>query len=105
LVEPDVLVAPLDEVRTLEWSRVKTLLLVIEVLSPSSRRADRFTKRVEYQRQSIPCYWVIDPDERQVEIWTPADAFPRIERVRLVWHPAGAAQPFVIALEDLFRPI
>jgi Uma2 family endonuclease len=41
LVEPDVFVAPFEEVRTLDWARVKTLLLVVEVLSPSSRRADR----------------------------------------------------------------
>jgi Uma2 family endonuclease len=105
LVEPDVFVAPLEEVRTLDWARVKTLLLVAEVLSPSSRRADRFTKRVEYQRQNVPCYWIIDPDERQVESWSPADTFPKIERERLVWHPAGATQPLVISLEELFRPI
>jgi Uma2 family endonuclease len=105
LLEPDVFVAPFSEVRTLSWDRVKTLLVVIEVLSPSSRRADRFTKRIEYQRQRIPHYWIIDADERQVEVWTPADTFPALQRERLVWHPAGAAHPFVMSLEDLFRPI
>ena len=105
LVEPDVFVAPLEEVRTLDWARIRTLLLVVEVLSPSSRRADRFTKRVEYQRQNIPCYWIVDPDERQVEIWSPADTFPRFEREGLVWHPAGAAHPLAIPLDELFRPI
>lgn len=105
LVQPDVFVAPLEEVRTLEWASIKTLLLVVEVLSPASRRADRFTKRVEYQRQNIPCYWIVDPDDRQVETWSPGDAFPIFERERLIWHPAGAARPFVLALEELFRPI
>lgn len=105
LVEPDVFVAPLEEVRTLDWAQVKNLLLVVEVLSPSSRRADRFTKRVEYQRQNIPCYWIVDPDECQVETWSPADTFPQVERERLIWHPAGAAHPFVLSLEELFRPI
>jgi Uma2 family endonuclease len=105
LVEPDVFVAPLGEVRTLDWAQVKTLLLVVEVLSPSSRRADRFTKRVEYQRQNIPHYWIIDADERQVEVWTPADTFPTFERERLVWHPVGAGQPFTLSLKELFRPI
>jgi Uma2 family endonuclease len=105
LVEPDVFVAPKSEARTLNWAQVKTLLLVIEVLSPSSHRADRFTKRVEYQRQNIPCYWIVDADAHQVEVWTPDDTFPTVERERLVWHPAGALQPFVLALEELFRPI
>lgn len=105
LVQPDVFVAPLEQARTLDWAQMKTLLLVIEVLSPSSRRADRFTKRVEYQRQNVPDYWIVDPDERQAEVWSPADTFPRIERERLVWHPAGAAHPFVLTLNELFRPI
>ncbi len=105
LVEPDVFVTPLEEARTLEWARMKTLLLVIEILSPSSHRADRFTKRVEYQRQNIPCYWIVDPDERQVEAWSPADTFPVFERERLIWHPAGAGRPFELSLEELFRAI
>ena len=105
LVQPDVFVAPLAEVRSLDWSQVKTLLLVAEVLSPSSKRADRFTKRIEYQRQNVPCYWVIDPDGRQVEVWTPVDTFPLVERERLSWHPAGAGQPFVLNLPEFFRPI
>jgi Uma2 family endonuclease len=105
LVEPDVFVAPIDEVRTLDWGKVKNLLLVIEVLSPSSRRADRFTKRVEYQRQNIPWYWIVDPDEHVVEIWSPAATFPRIERHRVVWHPEGATQALTVSLGELFRPI
>jgi len=47
----------------------------------------------------------VDADERLVEIWTPADAFPAFERERLSWHPAGAARPFAIELQDLFRPL
>ncbi len=38
LVQPDVFVADLDQARTLDWREVKTLLLVIEVLSPSTAR-------------------------------------------------------------------
>ena len=43
LVQPDIFVIPLDQARTLEWSKIQRLLLVAEVLSPSSVRADRFT--------------------------------------------------------------
>ena len=38
LVQPDVFVVAPDEARTLTWSRVRTLLLVAEVLSPSTAR-------------------------------------------------------------------
>jgi Uma2 family endonuclease len=105
MVQPDVFVVPLEQVRTLEWRQMKTLLLVAEVLSPSSARGDRFTKRIEYQREGVSVYWIVDPDERRVEIWTPQDIAPRFERDRLIWHPAGATRPFEIDLGELFRPI
>jgi len=105
LVQPDVFVVPRDEARTLDWARVQTLLLAAEVLSSSSARADRFTKRRLYQERGIPLCWVVDGDERLVEVWTPEDGLPRVERDRLVWHPAGATRPFTLELAELFRPI
>lgn len=105
LVQPDLLVVPLDQARTLDWSRMTDLRLVIEVLSASSARADRFTKRRLYQEVGVPVYWVVDPDERAVEVWSPDATLPAVERERLTWRPAGAAAPFVLSLEELFQPI
>jgi Uma2 family endonuclease len=105
LVQPDVFVAALDEVRTLTWSRVQTLLLVVEVLSPSSVRGDRTLKRIRYRDAGVPLYWLVDGDTRSVEVWTPADDFPAFERRQLSWHPEGATQPFTLDLEELFRPL
>ena len=105
LVQPDVFVAAAAEARTLVWSRVRTLLLVAEVLSPSTARGDRFLKRLRYREAGVPLYWVVDGDAHSVEVWTPADDFPRVEREALVWHPAGAREPFTLELEELFRPL
>jgi Uma2 family endonuclease len=105
LVQPDVFVAALDEARTLDWTQVRTLLLVAEVLSPSSARADRFTKRRRYQEAGVPLYWVVDGDERVVEVWTRDAAFPVLERDTLRWQPAGAGHGFALDLAELFRPI
>ncbi len=105
LVQPDVFVVPLEQARSLDWSRIQELLLVAEVLSPSSARADRFTKRIEYQRRRVPVYWIVDPDERRVEVWEPDDVAPRFEREQLLWHPAGAMRPLELDLRALFRPI
>lgn len=105
LVQPDLFVADLEQVRTLDWREVKTLLLVIEVLSPSTARYDRFTKRRLYQEVEIPNYWIVDPDRRLVELWTPERELPDIERCEVTWHPAGAGEAFTINLEELFRPI
>jgi len=101
LVQPDVFVVPVEEARTLDWSRIQTLLLAIEVLSPSTQRSDRFTKRRVYQESRVPWYWILDIDGRVGEIWTPEATFPAIERERLVWHPQGATEPLVIALADI----
>jgi len=105
LVSPDIFVVPLDQVRTLDWSRMRDLLLVAEVLSPSSARHDRFTKRRRYQDAGVPLYWIVDADERRVEIWTPTDTFPRFEQERLMWQPAGADEPFTLLLAELLRPV
>ncbi len=105
LLSPDVFVVPLEQARTLDWSRMRDLMLVAEVLSPSTARYERFTKRRRYQEAGVPLYRIVDGDERQVEIWTPEALFPAIEQERLVWHPAGAEHPFTLTLDELFRPV
>ena len=105
LVQPDVFVVPPGEATHGEWSRIRTLLVVAEVLSPSTARADRFTKRRRYQEAGVPLYWIVDGDEQRVEVWTPDAELPAIETQQLIWLPAGARQPFTLALRELFRPV
>ncbi len=105
LVQPDLFVTTLREARTLEWASVRTLLLAVEVLSPASRRADRFTKRRLFHEVGVPLYWVVDPEGRSVEVWEPGDVFPGIERERVVWRPKDASAPLEIVLPELFRAI
>jgi Uma2 family endonuclease len=105
LVQPDVFVVALDEARTMDWSFMKSLLLAVEILSPSSIRADRFTKRRLYQEVGVPLYWVVDADERFVEVWTPDTTLPQFEREALRWHPAGATEPLRVSLAELFKPL
>ncbi len=105
LVQPDLFVVDLEEARTMDWTQMQDLLLVVEVLSPSTARYDRFTKRRLYQEVHIPTYWIVDPDTRSVEIWTPQDELPQVERERAVWHPPGVDEPLAVELDELFRPL
>jgi Uma2 family endonuclease len=105
LVQPDLFVVPLADARTMDWRVMQSLLLAIEVLSPSSARADRLAKRRLYQEVGVGAYWVVDPDQRAVEVWTPAAAFPTVEHARVTWWPSGAAEPFVVELDQLLRPL
>ena len=101
LVQPDVFVVPKAEAVTGDWSRMRTLVFVAEVLSPSSARTDRFPKRRLYQQHGVDTVWLIDIDRRLVEVWTPDALFPVVETDRVTWHPSGAEEPLVIALAEL----
>lgn len=105
LVQPDAFVVPIAEARTMSWAAMRSLLLVVEVLSPSSLRADLFTKRRLYQEVRIPAYWIVDADARSVEVWTPDVRFPAVENEQLTWQPVNAVTPLEIKLADLFRPL
>ena len=105
LVQPDLFVVPLEEAKTFDWSKMQGLLLSIEVLSPSTSRYDRFTKRRLYQEVGIPYYWIVDPETQSVEVWTPTATFPVVEKERLVWQPEGVGAQCVVELGKLFLPL
>jgi Uma2 family endonuclease len=104
LVQPDLFVAPLVEGRNpRSWKELGTLVLIVEVLSPTTARADRSVKRRLYQRQSVGEYWIIDVDARLVELWRPGDERPEILSERIEWRPSEEYPPLTIEMADLFR--
>ena len=105
LVQPDLFVVECDEAHTMDWRRIKTLHFVVEVLSPSTSRYDRFAKRRLYQDVNIPAYWIVDADKHQVEVWTPEAELPRLETERVTWSPPGSSVPHTVELEELFRTV
>lgn len=94
LVQPDLFVADCAAFnRTGDWRDLRTLSLAIEVVSPSSARADRGVKRRWYQEQRVAEYWVVDIDQRQIEIWAPDARVSVIARETVHWrHPAIAKE-------------
>ncbi len=90
---------------TSSWSSVRTLLLAVEVVSPSSARGDRLTKRRLYQRQGVATYWIVDPDARLVEVWHPEDHRPEIVTDALTWRVTTDAEELVIDLGELFKSL
>ena len=44
--------------------------LIIEILSPSSLRHDRFVKLGLYQRAGVREYWIVDPEYKSVQVFT-----------------------------------
>jgi len=43
---------------------------MVEVLSPSNRDHDLLTKRALYGRAGVKEYWIVDPDNRSLEVLT-----------------------------------
>lgn len=102
LVQPDVFVIAPEDAGIREWDQFTHFSLFVEVVSPSSARYDRFTKRRLYQEMGVPLYWMIDPANRRAEIWTPEATAPVYETERLVWQPAGVSEAWTMGLEELF---
>ena len=102
LVQPDVFVVGLvDGRRPRDWTDIKSLLLAIEILSPSTARADRTVKRRLFQRAGVE-YWIVDLEARLVERWRPGDERPEILTERLEWVAERGSEPLVIDLPKFF---
>jgi Uma2 family endonuclease len=106
LVQPDLFVIPdAPGGRRKAWREVKSLLLAVESLSPTTARADRIKKRKIYQDEGVPEYWIIDLDARAFERWRPSDERPEILADTLVWHPRAEIEPLTIDLEEYFTAV
>jgi Uma2 family endonuclease len=105
-IQPDLFVARLvDGKRPRESSEIRGLLLAVEVLSPSSAKADRVNKRALYRDEGVDEYWVVDLENRRYERSTPADTAVALEVDTLRWQPAGARSALVIDLKRYFAEV
>ena len=105
ITNPDVFVLEQRHMRVASWADVQQVPLIAEVLSPSTARHDRYGKRIAYCDQQLGTYWIVDADQHAVDVWTPDAQFPQVERERVIWAPAEASQPLVIALAPLFAKL
>lgn len=106
MVEPDLFVVPrIGDRAPRNWEEAGRLLLAVEVLSPSTARADRQVKRRLYQRQRVPEYWIVDVDARLIERWRPDDERPEILTGCLAWQPDLTHPPLEIDLGAYFAEV
>jgi Uma2 family endonuclease len=84
---------------------VKRLLLAVEVLSPSTARADRVVKRTMFRNEGVAEFWIIDLDARAFERSTPADSRVDVLDQRVEWRPEGASVPLEIDVTRYFAEV
>jgi Uma2 family endonuclease len=100
-VEPDEMVRRPHPDPDGSWETAPLPILMIEVVSPSSRRRDYGEKRTLYMDRQIPEYWIVDGDRRAITVVRPGRD-PEIVTDRLTWAPAGAGEPLTFDLTRVF---
>jgi Uma2 family endonuclease len=81
--QPDIIVVLNERLGILTEAGVEGAPdLVIEILSPKTRRLDLVNKKQEYARAGVKELWIIDPEPRTVMIHQ--FAFDGVEKVRQV---------------------
>lgn len=79
--------------------------LVVEVVSPSSRRIDSVLKPARYAEFGVREYWAVDPRQSGILVWnfaSGADA-PSHETERLLWQPAVGIPALEVDVSELFE--
>lgn len=81
VVEPDLLVVAGDQLDILTTKNVQGApALVVEILSPGTRKVDEQIKRRLFERGGVREYWLLDPELDLVKVFRRADdgGFPRV---------------------------
>jgi Uma2 family endonuclease len=105
VVEPDLFVLREPITGKTRLDVPDCVVLVAEVLSPSTANWDRGRKRALYQRTGVPEYWIVDLDARLIERWTPGDERPEILRERIAWTDPIRGTELTIDLERYFADV
>ena len=81
VVEPDLLVIAGDQLDILMTKNVQGApAIVVEILSPGTRKVDESIKRRLFDRGGVREYWLIDPELDIVKVYRRAadETFPRV---------------------------
>ncbi|MGB7218071.1 MAG: Uma2 family endonuclease [Vicinamibacterales bacterium] len=70
VVEPDLLYISRERAGILTKAHVRGAPdLVVEILSPGTRKTDEVTKRKLYERSDVQEYWVVDPELDAIKVY------------------------------------
>jgi Uma2 family endonuclease len=100
-LEPDVLVYPARFPGNAPWSVITEHWLAVEIYSPSSKIYDREFKRGAYLTLGVQEVWLVDADERTIEVCREGDVV-ETHRDRLQWSIPGTDRTVTIELHELF---
>ena len=85
VVEPDLLYISRERAEVLTDKHVRGAPdLVVEILSPGTRRTDEVTKRKRYERFGVGEYWIVDPELETIKVYRRVEqSFTRVAELTL----------------------
>jgi Uma2 family endonuclease len=101
-VEPDIMVRSRASKAGEKWAQLPLPILIVEIVSSTTRRRDHLQKRALYVDAGIPEYWIVDGYERTVRVVRPGED-DNLIRESLTWHPTAASDALTIDLPTFFR--
>jgi Uma2 family endonuclease len=69
VVEPDITIV-CDSSKLDERGCKGSPDMIIEIISPSTGKNDRFIKFNKYEKAGVKAYWVVEPDQKLVSVFT-----------------------------------
>jgi Uma2 family endonuclease len=82
------------------WEAWPVPLLVVEIISPGTRRRDHEHKKRLYLDAGVPEYWIVDSERRSITVVRPGSD-DRVEHVRVEWRPPGTEAVLTLSMDDV----
>jgi Uma2 family endonuclease len=99
-VEPDLMVRQIGTIDG-SWDKAPDPILVVEILSRSSRKRDGDAKRAFYLDIGVAEYWIVDPAARAITS-TRRGQPDTVAKEEIIWCPAGASAALGLKVPAIF---
>ena len=100
-VEPDLMVRQPHHDPEGSWDDAPVPILVVEIISDSTRRRDHGPKRTLYMDANVAEYWIVDRERRTITRVRREEA-DDVVRDQLIWAPGNADAPLTVTLSEVF---
>lgn len=100
-VEPDLMVRQPQTDPNADWDQAPIPILVVEILSDSTRRRDQNQKRAYYAGAGVAEYWMVDPARRAITA-VRSGQLDLVTGDTLTWLPPGVGEPLSFEVAQVF---
>ena len=110
VVEPDLFYVSREHADLVEEAHLRGAPdLVVEILSPGTRKTDEITKRKLYERYGVAEYWVVDPELESIKVYRRRDEHTFTRAAELSVETGDSLTTpllpgFSVALSRIFAP-